>query len=98
MSTTHKPAILNDLTREELESLRAAALDRKVKSEANCRWCGKTFEKNRKWQEFCSAAHQREYHANWRDLTIEHLQQRLATQDRIIAELREELANLGLAT
>lgn len=92
--TPHKPAILNDLTHQELIELRAKALDARTRETATCRWCGAGFEKNRKWQEFCSITHQKAWHANWRDLAIEQLERRLAASEREVAELRGELAKM----
>lgn len=92
--TPRKPAILNELTHEELIALRAKALGEKTRESAACRWCGVVFEKNRKWQEFCSVAHQKAWHANWRDLAIEQLEARLAVSEREVAELRGELAKV----
>ena len=83
---------LNDYTREELEAALARYLDAKVTESARCKWCGVSFTKNRRWQSFCTKNHQTLWHSKSKDLEIERLQALVASQDRLINELRVELS------
>lgn len=85
---------LNDYTRAELETALANYLNTKVHQVARCKWCGTPFEKNRRWQEFCSKNHQTLWHAKIKDRVIEEQQNKIAALERNVAELREELGKL----
>lgn len=85
---------LNDYTRTELETALASYLAEKVTENAECRWCGETFRKNRRWQEFCTKAHQIAWNANAKDREIIALQGMVAQLRRELEEVRTELSRV----
>ena len=81
---------LNDLTQAEL----LAELEKSTRNlaERGCPYCGNPFRPKRHWQKFCSKACRAAYHTEFSTMEIERLQAAIAARDRLIDELREELA------
>ena len=76
----HKP--LNEFSREELEAALREYLNEKVGSQRHCRFCGKEFTQNRRWQEFCKVACKVAFHRQEKDLVIEQTAKKLVVVER----------------
>lgn len=91
----HTGKRLNDLTKAELARLMDEASRCNV--EASCLECGKTYKKTRTWQNFCGDRCRQQFNRLYGEREIERLQGVVASLERQLNELRQELSRIPKA-